>query len=334
MVSTDSGESQVTETRKSILHDMAERYGVEPVAFEAIVRATCSPAVKKDTPPRPLTKEEFAAFLLVAKQYNLNPLTREIFAFPKRGGGVVPVVSVDGWVNLVNSHPHSDGFEFYTEHDTKGLLIAISCTQHRKDKSHPTPVTEYLSECVRDTDPWKMKHRMLRHKAFVQSARYAFGFAGIYDQDEAERIIEAGDVIDREPPAPFEKKPEPAQIESKPAVTAELVKDDKAASYNSETAEKLRSPVPITTKQVEQADATTAKRFCMDAVSYAEAHVEFENAAHGCKDVDDLLRVWERAFDGFYTPETPAGYKNEMDRAFRLAEEKLTAEDDGGPPCP
>src|ERR1019366_3550166 len=132
---------------------------------------------------------------LAAKQYTLNPPTRERSSVPKRRGGVVPVVSVDGWVNLVNSHLHSDGFEFETEHDPKGLLISISCTQFRKDKAHPTPVTEYLSECVRDTDPWKMKHRMLRHKAFVQSARYAFGFAGICEQDEAERIIEAGDVI-------------------------------------------------------------------------------------------------------------------------------------------
>jgi hypothetical protein len=31
---------------------------------------------------------------------------------------------------------------------------------------------------------------MLRHKAMIQAARYAFGFAGIYDPDEAERIAE------------------------------------------------------------------------------------------------------------------------------------------------
>jgi len=31
---------------------------------------------------------------------------------------------------------------------------------------------------------------MLRHKAMIQCARLAFGFAGIYDQDEAERIAE------------------------------------------------------------------------------------------------------------------------------------------------
>jgi len=31
----------------------------------------------------------------------------------------------------------------------------------------------------------------LRHKALIQAARLAFGFSGIYDQDEAERIVSA-----------------------------------------------------------------------------------------------------------------------------------------------
>jgi hypothetical protein len=38
---------------------------------------------------------------------------------------------------------------------------------------------------------------MLRHKAMIQCARLAFGFVGIYDQDEAERIV-----VDVTPPAP------------------------------------------------------------------------------------------------------------------------------------
>lgn len=34
---------------------------------------------------------------------------------------------------------------------------------------------------------------MLRHKAMIQCARVAFGYGGIFDQDEAERIVEATD---------------------------------------------------------------------------------------------------------------------------------------------
>jgi hypothetical protein len=60
---------------------------------------------------------------------------------------------------------------------------------HRKDRSHPVEVTEYLAECRQGTDPWKKwPARMLRHKAAIQAIRYAFGFSGIVDPDEADRM--------------------------------------------------------------------------------------------------------------------------------------------------
>ena len=47
---------------------------------------------------------------------------------------------------------------------------------------------------------------MLRHKAMIQCARLAFGYGGIYDQDEAERIVESidattGEITPQNPPA-------------------------------------------------------------------------------------------------------------------------------------
>ncbi len=35
-----------------------------------------------------------AALMIVADQYGLNPFTREIFAFPDKQNGIVPVVGV------------------------------------------------------------------------------------------------------------------------------------------------------------------------------------------------------------------------------------------------
>ncbi len=72
---------------------------------------------------------------------------------------------------------------------------------YRKDRNHPICVTEWMDECRREpfktregreiTGPWQSHpKRMLRHKAMIQCARLAFGFAGIYDKDEAERIVE------------------------------------------------------------------------------------------------------------------------------------------------
>ena len=165
---------------QSVTQTIASRYGMTAQNFESTLRATVV--------PRDCTKEQFAAFLLVANQYGLNPVTREIFAFPKQGGGIQPIVSVDGWANLINSHPQADGFEFTDELDDKGNLVAVTCKMFRKDRSHATTATEYMAECKRDTSVWKQwPRRMLRHKALIQAARYAFGFAGIVDVDEAER---------------------------------------------------------------------------------------------------------------------------------------------------
>lgn len=175
-----------TPTEKvSALAVMAERLTVEPEKLLATLKAT----VFKNA-----TNEELLALVVVANCYGLNPLTKEIYAFPAKGGGIVPVVSVDGWNNLANSHPQMDGMDFEFTNDEKGNLYSCTCTIHRKDRAHPTRVTEYLHECRRNTEPWKMEHRMLRHKALIQCTRIAFGFSGIVDEDDGREIAGMRDV--------------------------------------------------------------------------------------------------------------------------------------------
>lgn len=132
---------------------------------------------------------QMTALLVVANQYALNPWTKEIYAFPDKNNGIVPVVGVDGWSRIINSHPQFDGIEF--EQDAE----SCTCIIYRKDRNRPIKVTEYMEECKRGTGPWvSHPRRMLRHKAMIQGARLAFGYGGIYDQDEAERIVEASPV--------------------------------------------------------------------------------------------------------------------------------------------
>lgn len=172
---------------RSVLLTMSERYGMEPQAFEQTLRATVFPANG--------TKEQFAAFLLVAKEYYLNPLLKEIYAFPARNGGIQPIVPIDGWTNIINSNPQLDGIEFDDHLNEHGIVTAITCRIFRKDRAHPIVVTEYMDECARSTETWKQwPRRMLRHKALIQCARYAFGLAGIVDPDEAERIRDVNEM--------------------------------------------------------------------------------------------------------------------------------------------
>jgi phage recombination protein Bet len=159
---------------------MASRFNVEPAKLLSTL---------KNTVFRGASDDELFALVVVANSYGLNPMTKEIYAFPAKGGGIVPVVSIDGWLRIINDHPQMDGMEFEWERDSKGEPISCTAVIYRKDRSHPTKVTEYLSECKRNTEPWKMANRMLRHKAVIQCGRVAFGFGGIYDEDEARDII-------------------------------------------------------------------------------------------------------------------------------------------------
>ena len=133
---------------------------------------------------------QMTALLVVANQYALNPWTKEIYAFPDKNNGIVPVVGVDGWSRIINSHPQFDGIEFEQNDES------CTCIIYRKDRNRPIKVTEWMAECRRSgIGPWKSHpRRILRHKAMIQCARLAFGYGGIYDQDEAERIVEASPV--------------------------------------------------------------------------------------------------------------------------------------------
>ena len=153
---------------------------------------------------------QMTALLIVANQYGLNPWTKEIYAFPDKNNGIVPVVGVDGWARILNGNAQFDGMEFEQD-DEK-----CTCKIYRKDRSRPIAVTEYMKECKRNgVGPWTSHPmRMLRHKAMIQCARLAFGFGGIYDQDEAERIAEIE--INPRQAAPEHKK-----IEALPAYPQE-----------------------------------------------------------------------------------------------------------------
>lgn len=133
---------------------------------------------------------QMTALLIVAQQYGLSPWTKEIYAFPDKNNGIVPVVGVDGWSRIINSHPQFDGIEFEQNDES------CTCIIYRKDRNRPIKVTEWMAECKRNgMGPWQSHpRRMLRHKAMIQCARLAFGYGGIYDQDEAERIVEAAPV--------------------------------------------------------------------------------------------------------------------------------------------
>lgn len=187
-------------TSKSLIARMAANYGVDPAKLYETLKMT---AFKQRDGSAP-TNEQMMALLIVADQYGLNPFTKEIYAFAGKGGEIVPVVAVDGWTRIINDHPMLDGIEFvYSETSTtptRGQSCPewMECVIYRKDRTQPTRVREWLDETYQAPrgssfdGPWQTHtKRMLRHKSLIQCARVAFSFGGIYEPDEAARIIEA-----------------------------------------------------------------------------------------------------------------------------------------------
>jgi phage recombination protein Bet len=201
----------VTEKKpKKLIDTLALKWNTDPSKLMGTLKQTCFRLPDKNGQPQHVTDEQMQMLLVVANEHNLNPFLKELFAFPDKGG-IVPIVSIDGWVNKVNSHPEFNGLEFRrSENEIKIDDDCKLCPEwmeiiiHRKDRDHPVVIREHLDEVYRpaiektgSNGPYKINSawqthtkRMLRHKTLIQGARVAFGFSGIYDEDEAHRIIE------------------------------------------------------------------------------------------------------------------------------------------------
>ena len=183
-----------------LLHRYAERMGVPP---EQLYSTLLKVIFKRSEGVR---EEELLAFLLVCEKYGLDPFLKEIYPTLTQKQGLLPVVSVDGWLRLLHRQDDFDGLsiEFSDEKTTVELVdrmagkYAVTAPTkcrvaiHLKNKSYPVTIEEYFAEVVRSTDPWRTHPcRMLRHKAVIQCIRVAYSFGGIYDADEAGAIAES-----------------------------------------------------------------------------------------------------------------------------------------------
>ena len=184
--------TEIAKTKKTAIEAMAARLQVSTAQLEKTLKATAFKECR--------TNEEFIAAVLVANTYQLNPLLNEIYAFPSKKGGITPIVSIDGFIHLMNAQKDHDGCELIENRNKDGQKNAsktdvdsITAKIYTKGRTFPTVVTEYMGECFDgQKGPWqRWPIRMLRHKALIQCARIAYGFSGIYDPDEGDRIASA-----------------------------------------------------------------------------------------------------------------------------------------------
>ena len=257
----------------SITETLGKNLGVtiDATSMMSSLKATCFKVADKSyknqkgewvtTAAPEVTDEQMMQLLLVSNQYGLNPWTKEIYAFPSKGGGIQPIVGVDGWIKIINSHAQFNGFsfEFYGDFSRNDSDAWVKCIIHRKDRTFPIEVVEYFAECAGTSEPWKkFPRRMMRHKTLIQAARLAFGFSGIIELDEYERGDYEKDVTPMQTSAsasefklPLKDKPTPA--------TNPATNPVKASSP--EQSEESKSTVAIEAVETNQADLDKARNF-------------------------------------------------------------------------
>lgn len=257
----------VPSQRPGLIQTMAAQYQIDPTKFLATLKATILPKA---------TDEEMQAFCIVANAYQLNPFLKEIHAFPNKSGGITPVVGVDGWCSLMNRRPEFDGIDFDTE-DVDGKPHSVTASIHVKGRSRPVEVTEYYSECYRNTDPWnKSPRRMLRHKALIQAARVAFGFAGIHDEDEAMTIenVTSVETVSR----PIFTKTTKETVKAAQEVKAALVPDTHDTNTVTVSTTATAEPGPKS-PQEQLAEIVTGAGYTFDQfIAWASANYKTGNA--------------------------------------------------------
>lgn len=238
--------------KPSALAVMASRCNVDPAKLHSTL---------KNTVFKGATDDELLALVVTANTYDLNPILKELYAFPKKGGGITPMVGVDGWVKIMNRQANLDGWECdIFPKETNAKPTHATCTIWIKDRSHPVKVTEYYEECKRNTDPWNgSPRRMLRHKAMIQAIRLAFGVSGIHDEDEARDISGHVQIVSGAKPVFRTRAVEPEDIEDDIPMGAPVQTESKAAALAADDLPVFEADTPQKTLQVALSDASVSE---------------------------------------------------------------------------
>ena len=174
---------QTQAAKRSILDKMSKVYGIMPDTLHKTLVKTIFPSEKKATP------EQVAAFLVVCDRTGLDPFQREIYAFPARDGGIVPVIGADGYYRALKDDTSITGIGVDYSYDSSDALFSCTARIYKGGETPYVEITEFLKENKRSTPNWnQMPHRMLRHRALMQATRIACGLHGVYTHEEAADI--------------------------------------------------------------------------------------------------------------------------------------------------
>lgn len=195
---------QTTNQKDSLLMRLGTKWGVDWKELYNTLAKTCFKSKDGSAP----TKEEMMSLLIIAEQAGLNPFLGEIYAFPGKTGGIVPIVGINGWRKIATGNPEYAGirFEFSTEKiEVAGVkcceyIKASVCRRRPDGTSYEAEGYAFFDEKFRGTDPWKQQPRqMLMNKAQIQALKNNFpSLSSLYDEEEGKDLAvsaSAGPVV-------------------------------------------------------------------------------------------------------------------------------------------
>lgn len=165
-------------TYRTLIGQFSELLGTDPQRAEDIL--------VHQLRPKNARRDQVSAFVGICIQMGLNPLNREIACWIDRHQRLVTVICIDGWIKIAQRESTYKGYTYSYVHGSNGEIVSCTVNVRRSDWPDLASATEFMAECKLDTDCWqKWPARMLRHRAFAQAIRLAYGVSG-YLPEEAE----------------------------------------------------------------------------------------------------------------------------------------------------
>ena len=211
----------------SVLMRLATQWGVNWRDLYNTLSKTCFKHPNGEAP----TKEEMMSLLIISEQAGLNPMLGEIYAFPAKNGGIVPIVGINGWRQIATANPEYSGVRF--EFSPNIVEVAgvhcneyVKCVVSRRRKDGSSFDTEgyaFFQEKFRQTEPWKNQPRqMLFNKAQIQALKNAFpSLSSLYDDEEGKDAADVAQPVNQ-PTAAAPAQWDRAALDHKMAQVAQL----------------------------------------------------------------------------------------------------------------
>jgi len=156
----------------------------------------------RDMCAKDCTDNEFLLLMQLARTYQLDPFTKQIWAVKYGNNPAAIFCGRDGFLAIAHRSGKFDGMESGTRKDGDDLVGW--CRVYRKDMSHPFEVEVYASEYSTGKNLWRDKPRtMIQKVAEAHALRRAFSISGLYSPEE----IDTGD------------RPEPRYVGEVPPAT-------------------------------------------------------------------------------------------------------------------